>query len=250
MMNNNELKGKTALITGTAKRLGRAMALSLAKEGVNIIAHYNRSEKQCNLLLEELSSFNVKTWKLRGDLNESNEAERLFSRAGKAAGKIDILINNASIFPENPLIDFDLEDLFTNIRINSFSPFLLGRSFYKQEQKGDIINLLDTMILDYDKKHVPYHLSKQMLFSLTRMMAIEFAPAFRVNAIAPGIILPPEGKDDSYFESIKKSNPLENHGDPKDITRTLRFLLTSPFITGQVIYVDGGRHLKGRMYGS
>jgi hypothetical protein len=109
--------------------------------------------------------------------------------------------------------------------------------------------MLDTRAFDHDPRHFAYHLSKRTLFSLTRIMAAEFAPKIQVNAIASGLILPPEGKDESYLASLAHTNPMQRYGGPRDITEAVLFLLRSTFITGQVIHVDGGRHLKGAFYG-
>ncbi len=111
-----------------------------------------------------------------------------------------------------------------------------------------VVNFLDTMIRDYDKKHVPYHVSKKVLQDLTRMMAVEYAPKLRVNAVAPGLVLPPLGKDESYLERLKHTNPLQSYGSGEQIAHAVVFLLTNEFITGQCIYVDGGRNLRGAMY--
>ena len=136
-----------------------------------------------------------------------------------------------------------------NVNVNALAPFLLSRAFAAQQREGCIINFLDTRIMDYDKTHVSYHLSKRMLFSITRMMALEFAPKVRVNAIAPGLILPPEGKDETYLQDLAPSNPLQTYGGPGDIVEAVLFLLRGRYITGQVVYVDGGRHMLGGVYG-
>ena len=115
-------------------------------------------------------------------------------------------------------------------------------------QSGVVVNLLDTMVRDYDRKHVSYHLSKKALHDLTRMMAVEYGPRLRVNGVAPGLVLPPEGKDIAYLEGLKHSNALERIGCPEQIAHAVVFLLTNEFITGQTIYIDGGRHLRGSMY--
>ena len=107
---------------------------------------------------------------------------------------------------------------------------------------------LDTMVMDYDKKHLPYHLSKRTLQTLTRIMAMEFAPAIRVNAVAPGLILPPAGKGLEYLEQLVSSNPLHRYGGPEDIVQAVFYLLGAEFVTGQTLFVDGGRHLRGSMY--
>jgi len=237
------------LITGAAKRIGKALALDLAARGVHIAAHYNQSEYEMYELIDLIKGAGVKVSALQANLENPAETESLFDDACQLTGSIDILINNASIFGESKVTDFSLDELNFNIRINSFAPLLLCRRLAKQAGETAIINMLDTRILDYDSKHAAYHMSKRMLFDLTRMMALEFAPRVRVNAVAPGVILPPNGKDDSYFTEMVRTNPLQNHGDVEDITSAVAFLLESRFITGQVIYVDGGRHMRGMMYG-
>ena len=126
---------------------------------------------------------------------------------------------------------------------------MIARAFGAQGIEGVIVNFLDTRIEDYDRKHAAYHLSKRMLYTLTRMMAIEFAPLVRVNAVAPGLILPPPGKDESYLAQLAHTNPLGRYGDPSHIVEAVLFLVRNDFVTGQVVFVDGGRHLKGKMYG-
>ncbi|MFW6158915.1 MAG: SDR family oxidoreductase, partial [Planctomycetota bacterium] len=118
-----------------------------------------------------------------------------------------------------------------------------------QGRDGAIVNFLDTRVVAYDREHVAYHLSKRMLFSLTRMMALEFAPAVRVNAVAPGLILPPPGRDRAYLERLKSSNPLNRVGTLGQVTEAVLFLLGNEFVTGQVVFVDGGQHMNGRTYG-
>lgn len=243
-----ELSGKIALITGGAKRIGKAIAFALASNGTNIVIHYRSSEKEAENIAKELEDYNVKAWIIQANLSISSEAENLIPNIRKETGDIHILINNASIFDKNKLTNFSTEVLMENIRINALAPLLLARSFAEQGIEGNIINFLDTRIVEYDKEHAAYHLSKLMLFSMTKMMALEFAPLIRVNAIAPGLILPPTGQDISYLEKLSVTNPLKKVGSPDDITNAVLFLLSSDFITGQVIFIDGGYHLKGNIY--
>lgn len=249
MAPRNDLSGITALITGAAKRLGRAMASALAAEGVNIVAHYNTSASEAEDLCAQVEGMGGKAWAVQANLADPAEAAQLCRKAVGSAGEIGILINNASIFPQGSLADLTPETLGDNIQINAMSPFVIGRDFAAQGRTGHIINLLDCRIAEYDEAHVPYHLSKRMLYALTRMMAVEFAPAVQVNAVAPGLILPPEGKDVSYLEELAHTNPLNRHGDEDDIVQAVLYLLRSTFVTGQVLYVDGGRNVKGNMYG-
>lgn len=248
-MSKNSLKDKIALVTGAAKRLGRATALALAREGVNIMVHYNRSDDAADELCRELKMLGVNAWKVQANLQKTEESETLIEKAYKLAGPITILINNASIYPKGKLEEITLDDISLNIRINVWAPFVISREFAKRTKEGKIVNFLDTRIKGYDWAHTAYHLSKHMLALLTRMTALTFAPRITVNAVAPGLILPPEGEDKSYLEKLKETVPLKNYGSPKDVTDAVLFLLKSDYITGQIIYVDGGRHLKEAVYG-
>jgi hypothetical protein len=143
----------------------------------------------------------------------------------------------------------NLDDLNRTIQVNAWVPFLLSRDFARLAGRGKIINLLDTMIEGYDWNHAAYILSKQVLALLTRMTALKFAPAITVNAIAPGLILPPSGKGQDYLEERARTVPLQRHGSPRDIADAAVYLLKSDFVTGQVVYVDGGRHLMENDHG-
>ena len=242
--------GSTALVTGSAKRLGRACALALAKQGASIVIHYRYSKEQAEDVHKEAAKIGAKAWLIQADLADTNQCKALFADAVRLAGKIDILVNSASIYPEGTLMESTEGDYVDNLMINALAPLTLSRLFAEQEINGAIVNLLDARMLDYDKKHVPYHISKRALFSFTRMLSVELAPAVRVNAVAPGLILPPEGEDSSYLQRFAHTNPLETWGTAADITDAVLYLAEAKFVTGQVLYVDGGRHMKGRFYGS
>lgn len=247
---NGSFAGKTALITGAGKRLGRACALALAGRGAGIVVHYRTSEKEAQETAEEIQALGAPVWLVSGDQGEPAEAEAFFRRAVDRAGTIDYLVNSASIFPESRLNDFSFDDLMNAVRINAYGPLVLCRALASQQREGAIVNFLDARITDYDKLHVAYHLAKRMLFTLTRMMALELAPHVRVNAVAPGLVLPPEGKDDSYLRDLAHTNPLNTVGGVQDIAEAVVYLLGARFVTGQVLYVDGGRHIHGNTYGA
>ena len=241
-MAETALSGKTALITGAARRIGRAIAMELASQGASIAVHYRNAEKEAENLCRELKKYNVECWLLQADFGNRNEYEKLMDAAFDKTGGLDILVNSASIFPQSSLQDVTWEDLTANIQINAWAPLYISRSFAQKARGGVIINLLDARIGDLDLKHVAYLLSKQMLETFTRIMALELAPHFRVNAVAPGLILPPPGKDDRYLEQLIHTIPLKRHGTAGQIADAVLFLIKNDFITGQVIYVDGGRH--------
>ncbi len=251
-MGTGDLRGKTALITGAGKRIGREIAITLAAEGANIVIHYNTSAEEAQNLQEELASRGSKAWVIKADLAKAEEYESLVARARECAGgALDFLINSASVFPPSTLETVSLKDITTPLELNAWAPFVLSRDFARSVAQGKsaggasgaIVNLLDTRVGGYDWNHVGYILSKHALWVLTRMCAVAFAPRVTVNGIAPGLILPPPGRDESYLEGLVSTVPLKRHGGPKDIAEAVVYLLKSDFITGEVIHVDGGRHL-------
>ncbi len=241
---SDSLKGKTALVTGAAQRIGRAIALALAQAGINVVVHCNTSVIQAEKTVTEALHAGVKAWKVQADLSVTNEAEQLIAEAHDKAGTIDFLINNAAVFPETGLDDVHPDDLFSTLQINAVAPLILSRHFKRQTVTGVIINILDNRIDRVDTGHVSYQLSKNMLFTLTQMMAIDYAPGIRVNGIAPGIILLPDGTAEKLTNKYSSQTLLQCRGDVKNITDTVLFLLSNTFITGEVIYIEGGQNLK------
>jgi len=244
------IRGKVALITGASRRIGRALAIALAEEGVHIVAHdHGTREADTIKVCNEVVGCGAKSWRLSADLVKPEEYETLVARALQAAGSLDILINNASQFLPNTLMDVGFGDVTRHMHVNAWAPFVLSREFARLVDRGKIINLLDTRIIGYDRAHVAYILSKHMLTVLTRMCALEFAPDITVNGVAPGLILPPPGKDETYLDQMAQAVPLKRHGSPEDVADAAFYLLKSDFVTGQIIYVDGGRHLREEAHG-
>ncbi len=239
----DNISGRTALITGGAKRVGRAVAFALAKAGVNVVISYRSSSAEAEELVKETKKLGVKAWSIKADLGITEEREGLIDRVYEKTGKLDILVNNASVFPGSEFATLTFEELQENIKTDAWAPLVLGRRFAAKCEKGHIVNMLDSRVVGYDWMHVGYHAGKYLLGLFSREMAIQFAPKIAVNAVAPGLILPPEGKDMSYLESLKDRLPMKRVGDPGFVADAVLFLVSSNFITGQVIFVDGGRHL-------
>lgn len=232
---------KIALITGAAKRLGRAIALSLAENGYSIAVHYNSSKLEAEDLCGELAGKNVLAWPVKADLGKPAELDTLIDRTLKRCGGLSVLVNSASIFPPTTLRNMTAGDFYRNMRINAWAPLSLSRAFALKVKKGAIVNILDARLPGHDRSHIAYSLSKYALMNITRICALEFAPGVRVNAVAPGLILPPEGKGVSYIEQLKERVPLRACGTPRDIAEAVLFLVKSAYITGEILYVDGGR---------
>jgi hypothetical protein len=238
------LTGKNALVTGAARRIGRAISLALAREGANVALHYSSSEREIAELAAEIEGLGLQAVTLRADLSDPAELVGLVERARDALGKIEILVNNASIFPSDTLETIEIEGLERTLEINAWAPLVLTRSFAAQTERGHVVNLLDSRVSGFDSGHVSYILSKHVLAALTRMSALELAPGIAVNAVAPGLILPPAGKDEEYVDRLAQTIPLKRRGAPEDVAAAVVFLVTSAFVSGETIYVDGGRHLK------
>ena len=241
---SRRLEGRNALVTGAARRIGRAISLALAREGANVAVHYSGSKREAVELAAELEGLGAQTVALRADLSDPEELAGLVDRAREALGTIEILVNNASIFPSDTLETVDLEGIERNLEINAWAPLVLTRAFAAQCERGHVINLLDSRVAGFDRTHAAYILSKHVLSAITRATALELAPGIAVNGIAPGLILPPAGKDEEYVDRLAQTVPLKRRGPPEDIAAAAVFLATSEFITGETIYVDGGRHLK------
>lgn len=194
------LKGKTALITGGTSKLGREIAIALAKEGVNIIIHYHSAEKIAEDLCNQLSSFGVKTCKIKADLEKENEREKLIEEGLKIDRKFSILINNAAIYNSPEKGTF--EEFMKNLEVNTWAPYFLSLKFAEKIKRGEIIHILDARIkrINLSSPDLFYILSKHLLALLTRKLARELSPKIRVNGIAPGRIIPsPAGE-----KAIKK----------------------------------------------
>jgi NAD(P)-dependent dehydrogenase (short-subunit alcohol dehydrogenase family) len=244
-----ELRGKTALITGGARRIGSEVALGLAREGADIVVQYRSSSADAAALRDSIAGLGVRCYLVRADLGKPGGCAALIRGAVAKAGRIDALVNNASVFRPMGFGEADFESVAANVRVNAWAPFELGRLFAERFKTGRIINMLDTKVSGYNFGSFPYYLSKKMLETLTMSMALKLAPGITVNAVAPGLILPPEGRSDAYLETLKNGVPLRRRGYPKDVADAIVFLLRSDFITGQVVYVDGGEHLNPMVTG-
>ncbi len=226
------LSGKRALVTGGAVRIGRAIVLALQAEGVDVVVHYNHSRAEA----EQLSPHTV-----QADLTSSDDCATLLERAGRP----DILVNNASVFTKDSLASSAPERVLREFQINLFAPLELMRAFGLQAKEGAVINLLDRRIRSHDTTCVPYTVSKKGLAELTSLAALELAPRIRVNAVAPGPVLPPPGSTADSARELAGQVPLDNLPTPEQIAEAVLFLLKADSVTGQTLFVDGGQHLLG-----
>ena len=236
---------KTAFITGAAKRVGKAISLHLAGQGWNIAIHYNSSETEAVLLQGELqSAFPNRQFELfKANLNNMNEVENLIPHVVLAMGNIDLLINNASVFESGNLANTETGFLDRQMNVNFKAPFILTRDYARLVKKGLIINFVDTRIVNNRSNFAAYSLSKKALWELTKMAALEFGPAIRVNAIAPGLTLAPEEKDDAFLWKLAENIAMKRPGGLSPVLKSLDYIISNDYLTGQLLFCDGGENL-------
>lgn len=244
-MQRQQLDGCVALVTGGAVRIGNAIAHALADEGCGVVVHYRNSAKEAEALCRALHAKGVEAWRVRGNLARASDCERLIQEAGEKAGRLDVLINNAAVFNACPMGDISSGALEEEFRINLFAPILLTRHFAGIAKTGRIVNLLDRRIAAHDTMRIPYVLTKKALAEFTRSAALALAPRFTVNGVAPGPVLPPPGKSRSYLKTRAGTIPLGSPVAVDEVARAVVYLASSPSITGQIVFVDGGQHLLG-----
>lgn len=235
----------SVLITGAAKRIGRAIAKYLAKQDYSIAIHYHYSHKEAQGLAKEIRDNNGHCEIFCADLANAKASQQLLPKVIKKFPDLQFLINNASLFEQSDIKTGNLKDFNQHFAINLRAPLILTSQFAKLYVKsGSIINILDTNISKTKTAHLSYLLTKKSLMDLTTLAAVELAPHIRVNAIAPGLILAPEHKKNDYLDRLAKKIPLKRRGEPADIAKAVHFLMENTFITGQTIFVDGGEHLS------
>jgi len=231
-----------ALITGAAARIGKSYALKLADMGYNIFLHYNSSKEQARKTKQLIEESGQKCYLKQADFLDGAAVQALITDCTKQ-GSVEILINNASFFTESSM-ETEGNELYDRMhKINFKAPYILTKQFAQHCGQGLVINLLDTKIAKTHTRHFDYLLTKKTLQSFTGIAATQLGPSIRVNGIAPGPVLAPEDKSDSYLQEKARDNPLQRTGSLEQLEQALEFLVQNEFITGQVIYVDGGEHL-------
>lgn len=245
------MQNPAALITGCTKRIGRELALYLAKSGYDIIISYNSSQSDAENLKKEIrEKFSVNCEYFKCDLTKASEAEDLANFAAENFPNWNLLVNNASIFQKSRFLNEGDVDLLSNLNIHLISPLILSKKFAKiciekKTKDAQIINMIDKSVSHYKTSYFYYLLTKKFLLEFTKMLAVEIAPDVRVNAIALGFILNSIDEKDAKAETenLVKKIPLRRKGDVENVVQTFEFLLANKFITGQTIFVDGGDSL-------
>ncbi len=245
-MDPGRLSGRTALVTGGAVRIGRALALALGRHGARVVVHYRSSGEEAAATVAELRELGAEAAAVRGDLADPEGPGAVMAAAAAALGPPDLLVNNASVFAPGDLARTTAAEWDRQQAVNLRAPFLLCREFARalpEDRQGDVVNLNDTRAVrpGLDPSFLAYTISKLGLHGLTRTLALALAPRIRVNELALGAVLPPAGG--GHQQVGRDDLPLRRFGDPQEVAGALLFLLTSPTVTGQTLRLDSGRHL-------
>lgn len=236
-----------ALITGAAKRVGRAIALKLAHEGFDIAFTYNGSAREANELEQQIKMLNRQVLSIQSDFaNSPSAAEKVFTSFANTFTRLDALINNASLYQPSSLQEATDEQIHNLFAIHFHTPFLLARRFeiLLRQSKGHIVNMVDLLAEKPWPEYLAYCASKAALGSLTKGLARALAPDVTVNGIAPGVVEWPQDYPQSEREKYLKRVPLARPGTPEDVANLVHFLVTDgSYITGQIVPLDGGRSI-------
>ena len=246
-----DLTGKVALVTGAAQRVGRVIALELARQGVNILLHYNRTDPaKVRETVEELKSQGVDAHAVQADLSRADGIEALFAGLMEHYTRLDIVVNSASVFQKRQLLDVTTEDWDLTMAVNLRAPFLITQRAARLMLRnpipgGAIINISDHGADSPWREYAHHGISKSALWMLTQVSALSLAPHIRVNAIAPGPIMKSAGSaiSDEAWTRVGERLPLRRTGSPEDVARAVVYLCREDFITGELLHVNGGEHL-------
>lgn len=241
-----DLHGRVALVTGGAHRVGRALALALAREGADVAVHFHAAEEEAERTRAAIEALGRRAVTLRADLADPAAALALPERARRALGPVAVLVNSAALFESKPFADVTPEDWDRVMAVNLRAPFLLLQATAPQlaESNGVAVNIADVSGLRPWKAFPHHSVSKAALIHLTKVAARSLAPAVRVNCIVPGTVLPPEDYTEEQRVESRERTVLGRLGSPADVEEALLFLVRSGFATGSVVVVDGGRLLR------
>ena len=240
-------------MTGAARRLGAAFALDLARRGWDLWLHYSASELEARALALRIGALGRRAGLVRADLSSPTGAEALVDRLEESPPSL--VVHSASVWLEDTWDSADLEPWEASHRLHVWTAVVLGRALARWSaasgSEGHLVTLLDGRLRDHDPRHFTYALAKGELAAVTRLLALELAPGVRVNALAPGLILRAETTPASAWGRVgQEATPLGRPGKVSELLKALRLLVDNRFITGQILSVDGGRHLKGDLFGS
>jgi pteridine reductase len=240
------LAGRVALVTGAGRRVGRALALALGARGMRVVVHYHGSapdaEETARLIRGEGGTATI----ARADLTSVAEAERLIDDTVTGEGALDVLVNSAAVMLRTPFGETTVAQWESMFALNLRAPWFLSQRAAPalRKSRGCIVNIADLAGFESWPAYLPHGLTKSAIVQMTRGLALVLAPEVRVNAIAPGVVLLPEGWSDADGERLRATTPLKRLGTPEDVAAAMLYLIDADFVTGDVVMVDGGRHVR------
>ena len=237
---------KNALVTGAAKRLGRAIAIDLARHGWDIVVHFHNSEFDARETVNQIRAEGRRAALINADLANEEETGALIARAGAALGAITALVNCASIFEPDDWATTSRDSWHQHLAVNLRAPFVLSQNFalaLPEKERGAIVNIIDQRVLKPTPQFLSYSLSKAALYWLNTTLAQALAPRIRVNAVAPGPTIINARQSDAHFQRQREATILGTGAEPQDVCDAVRYLLTASAVTGEMVAVDGGQRL-------
>ena len=241
-----DLNGKAALVTGGAHRLGRAFAIGLARAGADVLVDYHSSADAAAETVAEIRKLGRRAAAIRADVSRGDDVKRLVGACADEFGRLDVLVNSASLFEASPLEQVSDDDWDRSLGVNLKGPFMLSRDaapLLRQDGGGLIVNVADLSAFQPWPSYVAHAVSKAGLVHLTRVLARALAPDIRANCIAPGTVLPPPEYTESESDPAGARRVVGRKGGPEDVVRALLYFVDADFVTGEVAVVDGGRML-------
>lgn len=240
------LQGKVALVTGGAIRVGKAISLELAAAGADIVVNYNSSAGPAEETVTEIRALGRRAIAQQADVSQGDQVQRLIDRAVSELGRLDVLVNSASVWRRTPWAELDEAEWDRQIAVDLKGPFLCARAaapHLAAHGDGAIVNIVDLSAFTPFPNFLPHSVAKAGLLNMTYSLAMELAPAVRVNAIAPGPVLPPPEYTEQQLAASAKRTLLKRWGTPEDVARAVRYLVEAEYVTGAVLPVDGGERL-------
>ena len=241
-----ELSGRVALVTGAGHRVGRAIALALAARGMRLAVHYNRTADGAEETRRTITSAGGEAALFPSDLSVAGAAAALVDEVAAHFGALDALVNSAAIMERTPIGEVTEDAWDAMFALNLRAPFFAAQAAARVmgERGGAIVNLADLAAFETWPAYVPHAITKAGVVQMTRALARAMAPGIRVNAVAPGAVLLPEGWDGEAAERLRRTTPLQRLGSADDVAQAVVYLLEAEYVTGESLLVDGGRHVR------
>ena len=241
-----ELSGRIALVTGGGIRVGRVLVEALAQKGATVAVHYNSSRTGADDVVASIRKTGGTAEAFAADLTNPAAPATLVDSVVKRFGRLDILVNSAAVMIKTPFGSVDSKTWDSMFALNLRAPFFLAQAAapHLRRAQGAIVNIADHMALERWPAYIPHSLTKGAVIHMTRALAQELAPEVRVNAIAPGVVLMPESANAREAEQLQASTPLKRLGSPQDVAQAMMYLLEAEYVTGEMVIVDGGRHIR------